>query len=463
MLEIILIQKLLWLTMTIPLVQGALLLKKNRKKLATSKLGNKKDLEKLTGTNGLILSKGFQLSFKKSLEGTVIIAPTGEGKTTSIFLPNLLSNSLPKSSLIIADPKGELFNLTSEYQKSIGREPILFEPLGNNAKYNLLEHCKDFTETRDLASNLLQNGELAIQLSSGRSGGSSEWINMAIPLFTATLLKSKNISEALKFLINTPTLELAEILGNSENDDIKEQFNIFISSAGSPKTLSSIVSTLLSSLQLFTDHKIINATCKSDFAPTDLRKRPIALYVKYDESKSNYLAPFLSCFYSQLIEKVMYSEGIPVLFMIDEAQNVGRINNLAQIVATSRSKEIGFLICLQNLVKLYDIYGKNNTITIINAMKTKCILPSLSDIEALNLISNLCGDTQITTESITGDKKTHSQATRKLFTADEVRRIEDNKILIVAHNKLPKLDEQNIYYTQKRYTDNVKEIKCHNL
>lgn len=88
-------------------------------------------------------------------------------------------------------------------------------------------------------------------------------------------------------------------------------------------------------------------------------------------------------------------------------------------------------------------------------MKTKCILPSLSDYEALSYISNLCGDKEIETESKSGDKKTISQATRKLFTPDEIRRIEDDKILIIAHNKLPYLDEQNIYYNQKKYTDNV--------
>ena len=119
-------QKLLWLAMGIPIADLAIILRKNRKLLATSKLGGKKDMGRLTGTNGLILSKKFQLTFKKTLEGVCVIAPTGEGKTTSIFLPNLLSDDLPKSSIIISDPKGELWNLTSKYQRSIGREPVLF-------------------------------------------------------------------------------------------------------------------------------------------------------------------------------------------------------------------------------------------------------------------------------------------------------------------------------------------------
>jgi len=454
MLELEFATKLLWLAMGIPAAELLLTFTKSRKKLATSRLGTKKDMGKLTGINGLILSKKFQLTFNKTLEGTVIIAPTGEGKTASLFLPNLLSNHFPKSSLVISDPKGELFEKTSQYQNSIGREPILFEPLGNNAKYNPREFCIDFTEVRNLASNLIQSGDLAIQLASGKSGGSSEWLNMSTPLYVAALLNSKSISESVKFLINTNPMELIQLFGNNENEDIKEQFRIFMSSAGSPKTMSSILSTLLTSLQLFTDHNLINTTSSSSFAPTSLRERPIALYIKYDVSKSNYLSPFLSVFFSQLIEKIMYTKGLPVLFFLDEAQNIGRISNLEQVVATCRSEEVGFIVCLQNIVKLYDVYGKNNTITILNNLKTKACLPSLSDYEALTYLSNLCGNTEYKTETTTGDKSTRGTSSKKLFAPDEIRRIETNNILIIPHNKLPLLHEQN-YYKQEKYYKNV--------
>jgi len=443
-------QKLLWLAMCIPVIDIVLLFRKNKQKLATSKLGTKKDLGKLTGTDGLVLSKEFQLTFKKTLEGVCVIAPTGEGKTTSIPLPNLLSDDLPKSSLIIGDPKGELWDLTSEYQRSIGREPILFEPLGKHAKYNLLENCEGFTEVRELASNLIVNG------GSGKSG--NEWENMSIPLFTSALLYSKNISQALKLIINTPLEELTEILGNNQNEDISIQFKIFMASAGSPKTMSSIMSTLLTSLQLFTDHKIINNTSNSDFKPLDLRTRPIALYIKYDTSKSKYLSPFLSVFYTQLIDKVMHNKGLPILFMLDEFQNIGKISNFEETVSVCRSEEVGFLVCLQNISKLYEIYGENNATTILNNLKSKVILPSISDYKTMSYISNLCDDREVKTETHNGDKVTTGTTTKKLFTPGEIRRINDDMVLIIAHNKLPFLDNQNIYYNQPKYANNVQKV-----
>ena len=447
--ELLIAQKLLYMALMIPLVDIALKLRTNKNKLATSRLGTNKDMGRLRGTDGLILSKNLQLNFKKTLEGVCVIAPTGEGKTSCLALPNLLSNHLPLCSLVISDPKGEQFKLTSEYQKSIGREPILFEPLGNHGKYNPLEYCTDFTEVRNLANNLIING------GSGKSGEYFE--SSGVPLFTSALLQSKNISQAVKFLINTTPIELIDTLGSSKNEDVKEQFRIFMKSAESPKTMGSILSTLLTSLQLFTDHNLIVSTSSSSFAPTDLRERPIALYIKYDVSKSNYLSPFLSVFFSQLIEKIMYSKGMPVFFILDEFQNLGRVPNFENVVATGRSEEVGFMVCIQNISKLYDIYGKNNTTTILNNLKVKCVLPSLSDLEALNYLSNLCGDKDVKTESTTGEKKTHSTTTKRLFTADEIRRIEDNTILIIPHNKFPVHHEQN-YYMQPKYFNNIREV-----
>lgn len=452
--ELVLVQKFLMLAMAIPLVEVGLTFKKN-KKLATSKMGTIKEMGRLTGKDGCILSKDFQLNFKKSLEGICVIAPTGEGKSTSITLPNLLSDDLPPCSIVIADPKGEQYEISAEYQRSIGREPILFEPLGNHAKYNLLENCEGFTEVRELASNLIING------GTGKSG--NEWESMSIPLFTSALLNSKNISEALKLIINTSTGELRELLGENSNEDIAEQFKIFMASSGSPKTMSSIMTTLLTNLQLFTDHKIINTTSKSDFKPTDLRKRPIALYIKYDVAKSNYLAPFLSVFYTQLINKIMYAQGLPVLFILDEFQNIGKIKNFEEIVSVGRSEGLAFLVCIQNISKLYDVYGKNDTVTILNNLKTKCILPSLSDYEAMSYISNLCDDTEIDTRSITGDRVTNGKTTRKLLSPGEIRRIEDDKVLIVAHNKNPFLDKQNIYYSKKGQPKTIYEQRLKNL
>lgn len=422
----------------------AYVIKNYRKnKLGTAKIDKGKEFNKLAGEDGFILSKNFQLNFKKSCENVVVIAPPGEGKTRSFYKPNLLSNHFPKSSLIIPDLKGELWETTSQYQKSIGREVIKFEILGKKGFYNPLTNCDNFTEVRQLAVNILENAQLE------SSNKSSEWISMSAPLMTAALLNSRTIPQALDMIILNTEEQLDNIFLKA-NKEAQKQYLIFKTSMRSPGTVDSIRSTLATSLALYGDPALINTISKDSFNPIELREKPIALYISYEPSKAKYLAPFLGIFYTQLIEKIMnyYNDNLlPVIFLLEELQNLGKIQGLENILALNRVYQMPFLCCLQNIVKLSDIYGQNNAMTILNCLKTKCILPSLSDIEALKYLSELCGETEIIVQQ---EKGRTSKTSRKLFTPDEIRRLSNdnsdsnNKVLIIAHNKLPLLDNQLI-------------------
>lgn len=456
---LILIQKFLVLVLGgIGFYSGLKFFAINKSSLGTSKLGKTKDLGRLRGDDGFIISKNFQLNFKKSCENVGVMAPPGEGKTTSVFAPNLLSNHFPKCSIVVPDPKGQLWKLTSKYQNSIGRKPILFEPLGSEGHYNPLQHCKDFTEIRQLAVNILENAQLATGNST--DGKQSEWVSMSTPLLTAALLYEKTIPAALDLVILNDEDELEKLFSNA-SPEVQKQFLIFKTSLRSPGTVDSIRSTLATSLALYGDPLLIKTISKNDFTPEELREKPIAIYIRYDSAKSKYLAPFLGIFYTQMIEKIMYSYGndkLPVIFMMEELQNCGKIQGLETTLAISRDYLMPFLCCLQNVSKLYDIYGKNNAMTIFNCLKTKAVLPSLSDIEALHYISELCGDTEI---DITQSKGTTTKTSRRLFTTDEIRRLSndnsnsDGKVLIIAHNKLPFLDDQEVYYKNEKYLKNV--------
>lgn len=444
-------------------------------KLATSEIKGPEELKNITGTDGLKITENIQLKLKYCYEGLCIIGPTGENKTTSEFFPNLLDETVPRNvSLVVMDPKAELYKATAHYQKSLGRDVILFAPLNpeNSLKYNPLEQCKDITEVRELAQSLLLNGALALEITTGRKSGDTEWINMATPLFAAALLYCKGkgkplntIAEAFRLIVNNSIDNLDALFSNSR-EDVKVQYNIFKSSLESPRTASSIKVTFASNLQIFSDPKLIEVTRCTEFNASQLRKKPTALYIMYPERKANYLSPFMSCFFNQLINKTLdyYTDGsLPVIYMWDEFANIGLLNNFSQVVATARSREVGFMVCLQSATQLCQVYGKDNAKIILNNLKTKVVLPSLSDIETINMISELCGYTEITTETSsrssnaagTSSSSTTSKTRRKLLEPDEIRRIPKGKALIIAHNLQPVIDTQNIYYTKKIYNDNV--------
>lgn len=429
--------------------------------LATSSWGKKASLQKLLGNDGLIISHNIQLSEKYSNEGVCVIAPTGEGKTSNNFFPNLLSNNL-EGSIVISDQKGELYEKTANYQKSIGRKPILFSPLGYGSKYNILSECKNTTEVKLLAENLLMNGSLSVTLQTGGKQSGAEWITMATPLLSSALLYAyykgypcNNIPYALKLLLTMP-LESLDLLflSNDTDEEIKQQWSIFLQGIESSVTTGSIKITMSSNMKLFTDKNLIKNICNTDFTTEDLRKEKIALYVNYDFCDTNYLSPFLSVFYGQLFSHLLKTKGHNVYFMFDELGNLGMIPNLPSNVSVCRSANISILACLQSVSQLKNIYGQYNTQTILNNLKTKVILPSLTDLETLKLISEWCGEEEVYSKSH-GNNVVISTAKKPLATPDEIRRINDESLIIIAHNKKVIKDEQELYWKHDKYLKNI--------
>jgi len=163
-------------------------------KIGTAYKGKKSEIKRHLGKDGIKISQNIQLN-KESMMGHIgIFGKTGSYKSSGIYIPNLLSNDLPNpSSLIIADVKGELFRLTSWYQKNVcKRKIIILSPLDitNSIGYNPLAICKDVTDIRKLAQTLVANAN-ANTVSTNKSSGGAEWDSMATPLLTASLLYCK--------------------------------------------------------------------------------------------------------------------------------------------------------------------------------------------------------------------------------------------------------------------------------
>ena len=123
--------------------------------------------------------------------------------------------------------------------------------------------------------------------------------------------------------------------------------------------------------------------------------------------------------------------------MLDEFQNLGKISGFTDIVSYARSSNIVFLLSIQSLNKLYDMYGINNIKNMLGNVKTKLVLASNSEVDTLGYISRLCGYTTIV------DK---TKVKTRLLEDDEIRRLKNNQILIIAHNKLPIIDEKYPLY-----------------
>ena len=442
-------------------------------KVGTAYVADTDIVENLSGNDGLIISKDIQLGFNADREGVCILGPTGSGKTTSFFFPNLLKNNIT-GSIIVTDPKGELFEKTSKFQEEVcGRKVYKFCPLNpeDSEYYNILTECKDTSEVLQLASMLLFNGSLSIELQTGKKAGGVEWIQMAEPLFAASLLYAKEqeypfntVEFALELIVNLDTDSLYKIFSNAKNPDVMKQYRTFLTVGGADRTEGSIKITLATNLKLFNDPKINQVSSKTTFDIETFRKVPSILYIIYPERKSSYISPFIAPFFSQAIDKLLDTfeedNSLNIHMLFDEFANIGMLNNMSGNAATCRSRNISLSVCLQSISQLFQVYGAYNAKAILNNLKTKVVLPGLNDEDTLRYISSLCGETEITTKTYNMEKgvhETYSKSKKRLFENGEIRTLNDDEMLVVCHNKQPILDLQLRYYKHKEFTNNIEK------
>lgn len=463
-------------------ILGYLLKHKVENKLANGHLIGKNDILDILGDDGLILSKDIQLKSKYDYEGSVVFGATGSGKSTGFYIPNLLKNNL-KGSIIVNDPSNEIFEATSWYQKNIcGRKVLRFAPLEPDFSelYNLLSTCRDNDEVKELASILLLNGGIAIELSTGKKTSGAEWLQMSEGLLSAALIYSKNLGYpydnvefALRLIITMTTDELDALFSKSKDADCRTEWDTFKVIGGADRTEGSIKITLSSNLRRFTDKRISQVNSLTTFSFEHLRKEPTILYICYPEHKATYISPYTGAFLTRMLDRLIEEykkDSLPIHCFFEEFCDIGMIADMPSKARTARKREVALNICIQGLTQLYQIYGRDNGKTILNNLKTKMIFPSMSDEEALKYISTLCGEKEIEvvskSENKNGTNTSYNKTKIRMFSESDLRCLDDDELLIITSNKNPILSKQNTYYTDSKYVDNIKdpiEVECNKL
>ena len=109
-----------------------------------------------------------------------VVGPTGSGKTLTFYIPSILAKAKENCSLIITDPKGELYKYTAHYLKEQGKNIYVFKPLDiqHTNFYNPIDYLKKDGEFGDMADSILMNVPGLEK---------SEWKGLSQPLLTSAL------------------------------------------------------------------------------------------------------------------------------------------------------------------------------------------------------------------------------------------------------------------------------------
>lgn len=109
----------------------------------------------------------------------------------------------------------------------------------------------------------------------------------------------------------------------------------------------------------------------------------------------------------------------PLMFVLDEFPNIGKITDFERTIATVRSRGINFLLCAQSIAQLKGVYGEAAATTILDCCDTFVYMGSGSSVDTAKYVSDLCGESELGTDYV-GAERTATKARGKVITPGEV-------------------------------------------
>ena len=373
----------------------------------------------------------------------LILGGSGTGKSRGFFMPNCAE--VKDTSLVVTDPKSELWKFTSGFHdKAMRYAPT--EPEASQC-FNWIPLCTD-ARMSELCARAL--------MTAGSTGNTDQfWIDSetaflsAIFAHTATTKYPTPLTAYRLFTRQKPE-ELMQQLLHSPSYVAREQAMIFEQTDARIK--GAIVPAIASRLQFMRDPSLQLFTSASLEAPNfgQLRRTPTAVYWCLREQDIARLRPLTSLFFTVLLEQIAgeeVSEGetaVPITAMLDEFANIGKIPDFEITQSLARGRGVALWLGIQSLSQLNQTYGNHAAQTIMSNCATKVALHGL-DYQTAEYVSKSLGEQTISHSSSSfniglsgGSIGSHAAKHRRpLLTPDEVMRIGENEAIARTSNKYP--------------------------
>ena len=383
---------------------------------------------------------------------------SGTMKSRGFIRPYLFQSIKRGESVIITDPKMELYTDTAE----------LFRQSGYTVKvFNLVDptHSDSWNAMSDLKGDTLMTQVLAdvIIKNTGGERGDRFWDNGEGNLLKALVLyvdqestrdtQEKHLPAVYQLLTQNDEKTLSAKFDRLPiNHPAKAPYNLFAQASDTVR--SGIIIGLGTRLQVLQSEAVRQVTAHSDIDLTEPARSKCAYFIIVSDQESS-LDFLSSLFFSFLfIKLVRYADAtlegrcnIPVNLVLEEANNIGSIPDLPRRLSTIRSRMIQVVMTVQNLAQLKNRYPHEEWAEILGNMDTQVML-GCTDAVTAEFFSIRSGDMTIEVKSDMTVRKTiaiaqvipqyrhmEGQGRRRLLTPDEVLRLPHDELLIVIRGQ----------------------------
>ena len=418
-----------------------------------------------------------------------ICGASGTMKSRAIIRNALFQALKNDESVVIADPKADLYRDTAEMFRANGYEVKVFNLVSpaNSDSWNCMSDLGGDTLLAQVLTNVIIGNT-----SSGK--GDHFWDNGEGNLLKALVLyvtldpdktpEDKNLPAVYRLLTQNSENELTKMFARLPMDHpAKAPFNLFAQSSETVR--SGIILGLGTRLQVMQNKAVQSITARSDIDLTAPGRKKCAYYLILSDQDTT-MAFLSSLFFSFLMIKLTrYADTckggrctVPVNLILDEFNNIGKLGGAAdgsdftRFLSVCRSRDIRVMLAVQSLGQLQNRYPNNLWAEIIGNMDIQLMLGCTDEVSA-KYFSNRCGEMSIEVNTTMTMRRTitiaqiipqyrhvEGMGRRKLLTPDEVLRIPNEQLLCIVRGcnvlMLNKLD-----YTRHPYSKMIREVSVY--
>ncbi|MGV6851631.1 MAG: type IV secretory system conjugative DNA transfer family protein, partial [bacterium] len=426
----------------------------------------------LNGQNkGLLLDgDSLKLSEAESFQNVCCIARVGAGKTSRYIIPNVLEKARQSCSLVINDPKGEVYNATSKYLHNRGFEVIVINPedLTHSSCFNPLAEAHSPIELDQVAEILVKSGGTG-------SDKDSFWENGAVRFVSVFLQCLKNAERDkpgyntlanLYYLFQNFGSDgskldswMARYTINPDDPSDQRLWNEWKGVlTGNEEGVQSFVLNAITALKALSNMNLALLTSKSDFMLENIRKKKTVIYVVTPPQLMSYYSFLISLFFRSVFNACMRTmptkKTLPVYVLYDEFGH-STIPNFVETANTIRAYKVSLSIVLQSISQLSSKYGQHNASAVLGGFATYLCYAG-SDPDTASFFERIIGKKRITQHPDDIEQHTEHYREQNLMNANEVRTMADDQVLIVTNNRDPVLIPSSGYYQVGRFKRMVK-------
>lgn len=351
---------------------------------------------------------------------TAVIGPTASKKSRLVAMPTVRLLGAARESMIISDPKAEIYKRTAAYLKNNGyeirvlnlRDPqygVAWNPLSMPYQFFKAGNIdKAYEFANDIAVNLTNQDKSQKEAFWDNSAGSFLF-GLIILLFRYCDTFDEPV-EAVN-IGNILELRNAMCAGNtigSRNNSLWKfaKEDPFITSAligtieTANDTRAGILSVFDQKMRAFSiQPSLLNMSASNDIDYALLSDKPTAIYLILPDEKTGYHG-LVSLFVKQSYEFLIYQAqnrlnkkqdlGIRINYILDEFSSLPTISDFSAMITAARSRNIRFNLFLQSKHQLRLRYGEDCD-TILSNCENWIFLTS-RELEFLKEVSELCGE-----------------------------------------------------------------------